>query len=274
MTTFRPNLNRPAGKAPGGPTNYKKVIKIVALEDVLHYPGRDENGIRFAGEFILKPNARYTEVYHTSSKGDGSWESSGEPDAFSREPKFATQHPGGSVEALEFLDAWTGVDVILFLGSCDKDGYIVEGSPCTPMQLIPSHTANNDGTFFTLTWQADGKTSRFPGYYEGELSEAAPVVASSNSVAVDGNVGRIIQLTPTSTTGAISFASLANLNQNDRITLIGGGGTDPYTLATGGTDTVIVLKNGTSWTALDSANITLRYFDAGAKKYLIEDSRK
>ncbi|MBQ0139365.1 MAG: hypothetical protein KBT36_08720 [Kurthia sp.] len=271
---FRPNLARPEGKAPGGPSNFKKEIKIVAVEDIAQYPARDENGIRFIGDFLLKNGANVATVYHTSSKADASWESSAEPDAFSREPKFVTQHPGGSIEALEFMEHWTGKDAVIFIGSCDKSGFTVEGSPCTPMQLVPSFTANNDGTFFTLTWQADGKTSKFPGYYDGNLEEAQPVQAASNALTIDGNVGRVVQLASVSTTAAITFTALENLNANDRITLIGGGGTNPYTLASGGTDTVVVLKNGTSWTGLSNATITLKYFDAGAKKYLIEENRK
>lgn len=271
---MRPNLKRPEGKAPGGPTNFKKEIIIIAVADIIQFPSRDEKGIRFINDFVLAANARMHTVYHTSSKGDASWESTGDPDAFSREPKFTTQHPGGTVEALEFLEDWTGVDSILLIGSCDKPGYIVEGTSCTPMQLVPSYTSNNEGTYFTLNWQADGKTSQFPGYYEGNLTFSDPIKATSNTIIVDGEVGKMVQLPSADTTAEISFSELNNVKHMDRITLIGGGGNDPYILANGGTGTTIILKNGTNWTSLEKSIITLRYYDAGATKYLIEENRK
>lgn len=271
---MRPNLNKPEGKSPGGPSNFKKEIILIATEDILKYPDRDENNIRMIGDYVLKANAKMHTFYHTAAKADGSWESTGEPDAFSREPKFVAQHPGDEIEALEFFEKWTGVDCVILIGNCGRPGYKVEGTSCVPMQLVPSFTGNNDGTFFTVTFQGDGKTSQFPGYYEGNLTFADPVKVASNTVTVDGEVGKIVQLPSADTTAEISFTALNNLKHNDRVTLIGGGGDDPYTLANGGTGTVVTLKNGTSWTSLENATITLRYFDAGATKYLIEENRK
>ncbi len=270
---MRPNLNKPEGKSPGGPSNFKKEIILIATEDILKYPDRDENNIRMIGDYVLKANAKMHTFYHTAAKADGSWESTGEPDAFSREPKFVAQHPGNEVESREFIAKMLGKDVILFVGSCDENGFDVIGEPCLPMQLVPSQTNSSDGKFFTLTWQAYGATDKLNAFYEGEIIRGEIPKSTGKSITINGSVSKVVQVASADTTATLTFA-LSNLKNNDLVTLIGSGGVAPFTLesAVAGSATVI-LFNGTQWTALENASITLRYVDAGATKYLVEVAR-
>ena len=58
------------------------------------------------------------------------------------------------------------------------------------------------------------------------------------------------------------------------ITLIGGGGVAPATLAQSTSSSPkVLLIAGSTWTGLLNAVINLQVFDAGADKYLIEVSR-
>ncbi len=85
--------------------------------------------------------------------------------------------------------------------------------------------------------------------------------------------GTQYQLPSYAVTAAIDIASI-DQPHGTFVTLIGGGGADPATLASGaGTAATVLLKDNTTWTALENATITFRVFDADATIYLIEESR-
>ncbi len=165
------------------------------------------------------------------------------------------------------------VEDLLSYPSRDENGFDVIGEPCLPMQLVPSQTNSSDGKFFTLTWQAYGATDKLNAFYEGEIIRGKIPKSTGKSITINGSVSKVVQVASADTTATLTFA-LSNLKNNDLVTLIGSGGVAPFTLesAVAGSATVI-LFNGTQWTALENASITLRYVDAGATKYLVEVAR-
>lgn len=271
MSKYR--LVRPKGNSPAGATKFNSTGFGVFKDDIVSFPTRDENGIRLVGDVVLKPDAQFFEFYHTSSKADASFEVESEQDLIKITPKFTTQHPGNSVESREFLTAHMGRDVILFVGQCDEDGYDVIGEICLPLQLVPSQTNNSDGKFFTLLWQAHGTTDLLNAFYEGNIIRSEVPVSPTASVSIDGSKSKTVRLAPATETADIDF-TLTNVNHNDSVTVVGSGGPNPFTLKSGETGSVTtVLKNGTEWSALKDASITLKYVDGGSKQYLVEVSR-
>ncbi|WP_291071599.1 hypothetical protein [Empedobacter sp. UBA5637] len=266
-------LNKPKGNSPASPTKFNPTGFGVFVKDILSFPTRDDKGIRLLGDVVLKPGATFFEFYHTNTKADSSFETEAEQDMIKITPKFTTQHPGNEVESREFITDHLGEDVILFVGSCDEPGFDVIGEPCLPLQLVPSQTNNSDGKFFTLNWQVFGTTGQLNAFYEGNIIRGEIPKSTDKEVTINGAVSKVVQVASAAVTDTLTIAT-SNLKNNDMVTLIGSGGVAPYTLesAVAGGVTVI-LFNGTQWTALENASITLRYVDAGATKYLVEVAR-
>src|SRR5690606_18984337 len=72
---------------------------------------------------------------------------------------------------------------------------------------------------------------------------------------------------------ALVIASLDHVD-GTVISLIGGGGSDPFVLSAGvSTAATVVLKSGTDWAAVENAVIDLKVVNGGATKYLVEQKR-
>lgn len=96
-----------------------------------------------------------------------------------------------------------------------------------------------------------------------------PVVTT---IAVNATNGYVYQLPSLATTAAVTFTEVG-LQHGDIITLVGGGGANPATLASGVTDKKALLINGTTWVGLAGATINLKVFNNGAITLLEEISR-
>ena len=108
-------------------------------------------------------------------------------------------------------------------------------------------------------------------FYSGQISfDATLPVLSGAALALNSAQGKVFKLASTATTANITIAS-SNFEDGDIITLVGSGGAGPLTLANSST-TGVLLKNATTWTALDGATITLKVVEAD-KKYYVEQSR-
>jgi ABC-type branched-subunit amino acid transport system ATPase component len=76
------------------------------------------------------------------------------------------------------------------------------------------------------------------------------------------------------TSATVAAFDTVSANHGDIITLIGQGGTTATTLAQNIVGTkLVVLKSGTTWTALDGSVIHLQIFKAGAVTIFTELSR-
>ena len=273
MSYLKVNVTKPAGISPGTGSGKNRVV-IVDADDVLVYPPRDSKGVKMVGNFVLKPNARMIEIYTTKSKGEAPVESDGDEDSINIKQMFKCQHPGNSLEVKEFTQNWLGKNVYILHTSCADNFIEVMGTPCAPLQVKPAKTDTNDGRFWTLNFEAYASSQFVPGHYEGDFVFGAPVAVSDpTDFDVDTETNNQYKLAATSTATTIAIGTL-DANHGEIITLIGGGGSTAATLAqTVSGDLLVVLKNGTTWTALQDAVIHLQVYKAGSKTVLTELSR-
>ena len=267
------NLNKPAGISPGSAAPKSETI-IVDVEDIQVFPLSDQNGVKLAGQFVLKPGASMIKMYGTKSKTDAPYESDGDEDSISINQKFMIQHPGNNLEIKEFVQNWLGRNVIVLHKACQDGFYEVMGTPCAPLQVKPAKVDNNDGRYHTLNFESFAKTALVPKHYEGAAVFADPfAVADATAVAATTANGAHYLLPALAVTEAIGFGSVT-LPHGSMLTLIGDGGAAPATLNSGvaGSATVL-LVNGAEWVALRDATIHLEVFVDGATTYLIEKSR-
>lgn len=267
---IRLNAPRPGGISPGSAKTGKGIVRIALAEDIIAIPGRDEKGIKMLGNVSFKSGRHWHEVYLTPSKQDRSWESEGEVDAISILQKFVGEHPGDELESMEFVQQWLGKDVIIATEFCDGSPARLYGSLCAPLQLKPTFTGNNEKTGTTMTFESEAKTNMLPGYYYGDFLEGAPfAVADNEALALSPENGTQYKLAVDADADTIAVAS-NTLEHGTIVSLIGSGGASPATLDAGAS---VLLKNGTTWTALENSVINLMVYKGGSSTYLIEQSR-
>jgi hypothetical protein len=267
------NLNKPNGISPGSAAPKSETI-IVDVEDIQVFPNSDQNGVKLAGQFVLKAGASMYKMYGTKSKTDAPYESDGDEDSISINQKFMIQHPGNKLEIKEFIQNWLGRNVIILHKACQDGFYEVMGTPCAPLQVKPAKVDNNDGRYHTLNFESFAKTALVPKHYEGAAVFAEPfTVADATAIPVTNDKSHY--KIPASSTGVvIGFVNDASLEHGKLITLIGDGGTDPATLSSGtaGSSSVLLMGNS-DWVALRDSVINFEVFNQGGTTFLIEKSR-
>ncbi|WP_278035891.1 hypothetical protein [Flavobacterium nitratireducens] len=271
MTYIRHNVVKPLGKSPGAAAPKDPNVTIVAVDDILTFPVTDGKGVNYVGNFVMKAGARMYTVYMTPSKIKAGYESDGDEDSITFKQRFEGEHPGHELEIAEFVQNWTGVNVIIIYGSCSDNFRKVIGTKCAPVQLKPSLTDDNDSRKHMLVFEQFAKSGYVIGHYTGALVFADPfAVVSASAIAVNSTNGYIYQLP--AEVAAIEFSEIT-LNHGDVITLIGGGGDTPATLSPGVENKDAILKGFSVWIALEGATLTLEVFKAGSLTFLIEKSR-
>lgn len=267
------SVGKPQGMSPGAAAPKEPNTVIVKAEDILVWPMRDSKGVKTIGSFVMKPGTKMIEIYMTPSKTKATYESEGEEDTMTIKQKFEGEHPGNELEIEEFIANWTGVNAIVIYGSCSDNYRKVIGTKCAPVQLKPSSQDDNDARKKMLVFEQYAKSKFVPGHYTGTLSLAAPFAPPAAAFSVTPANGNQYQLPALAVTAAVSFTAMT-LEAGQIISLIGGGGAGPATLAQGTAgDVEVLLMAGSTWTALNNSVIHLQVFDAGDDKYLIEQSR-
>ncbi|WP_445458425.1 hypothetical protein [Flavobacterium sp. HNIBRBA15423] len=268
------NLTKASGNSNPGAAAPKNEIILMEAEYVT-FPPSDENGVLLEGNFVLADEEKMITIYSTKSKTDASMESEGDEDMNSFKSKLTLMHPGNSKEVKEFVQYWSGRNVIAMHKACGENHYEVMGTPCAPLQLKAAKQDNNDGRAWTLNFEPFAKSGYVPKIYEGAVVFAEPFeVADVAAVPLLVANGYHYKLPALAVTAAIAIDGIT-LAHGKIITLIGSGGADPATLANGVTgDVTTLLVGGTSWTALNKSVINLKVFIAGATTHLIELSRE
>ena len=272
---FKVNLNKATGSSSPGSAAPKNEIIIMEAEDILVFPVSDEKGVLMQGSFVMKPGAHMITVYSTKSKTDAPMETEGDEDTMSFKAKLVLQHPGNKLEAKEFVQGWTGRNVVAMHRACGESHYEVMGTPCSPLQLKASKQDNNDARFWNLTFEPFAKSGFVPKEYNGAVVFAEPFdVVDATAVALIVANGLQYNIPATAVATEVGFDAPVTLEHGQIVTLIGKGGVTPATLSNGVTgDVTSVLANGTDWVALENSVIHLKVFKAGAITYLFELSR-
>jgi len=269
------NLAKASGSASPGAAAPKNEIIIMEAEGIQVFPVSDSKGVKILGSFSMKPGEKMITVYSTKSKTDASMETEGDEDMMSFKSKLVLQHPGNSREVKEFVQYWTGRNVVAMHKSCGDDYYEVMGTPCAPLQLKSAKQDNNDGRMWTLTFEPFAKSGFVPKEYDGAVVFAEPTeVEDVTGLELTEENGLQYAIPALDVTAAIAVDGAVTLAHGKIVTLIGNGGANPATLANGVAGSVTtVLNGGTTWTALQNSVINLQVFKAGATTYLIELSR-
>lgn len=268
------NLDKPAGISPGSAAPKRNKVVIIDADDILVMPPRDGNSVNMVGNFVMKTGAKMIEFYVTKSKVSSPAETDGEEDSINIKQMFECQVPGNELPLKEFVQNWLGRNVIIIHESCTDNFKEVVGTTCAPLQMKPTKQDNNDGRHYALKFEQFAKSAWLPGHYTGEYIFAAPyAVADALNVPLDAENGYQYKLPATTESTIIAFDSFI-VDHGKIITLIGQGGTVPAVLQQGSVSYAdIILKSGTTWTALEGAVIQLQAYKAGELNYLIELSR-
>ena len=273
MTYIRTNVAKPANSAGAGSPK-KPNVTIIAVADIATYPARDDKGVLIAGNFVLNTGAQAISVYMTPTKIKAGYEPEGDgEDGQTFKHKFEGPHPGDSLAINEYVQNNSGEPCIIIVENCTDGSKRVYGTKCAPMYLKPSGTDENDNRNHMLVFEQYAKRNLLPAHYTGAIPTVAPFpVVSSTAVALSPANGYVYQLPSLATTASIAVAT-STLEHGDIVTLIGGGGAAPATLASGVTDKSALLTSGSTWTGLSGATINLKVFKAGAVTLFIEQSR-
>lgn len=272
MTYIRTNVAKPANSAGGGSPK-KPNVTIIAISDIAVFPARDLKGVLTSGNLVLLEGANAISVYMTPTKIKAGYEADGDEDSQTFKHKFEGPHPGNSLAIKEFIQNWAGEPCIIIDESCSDGFKTIYGTKCAPLYLKPSGTDENDNRNHMLVFEQYAKTTLLPAHYTGAIPTVAPfTVVSSTAVALSPANGYVYQLPSLAVTASIAVAT-STLEHGDIVTLIGGGGAAPATLATGVTDKSALLTSGSTWTGLAGATINLKVFKAGAITLFIEQSR-
>lgn len=273
MTYIRTNVVKPLGTSPGASAPKDPNVTIVAVDDIATWPGRDPNGVNHTGNFVLKPGAKMIQFYMTPSSIKAPVESEGDEDAVAFKHKFEGEAPGNDLNLAEAVQNWMGVNCIIIHGSCHDSFKKVMGTKCSPLQLKASLQDDKDARKWKLSFEAFVSTGYVPGHYTGTLSFANPfTVVSTTAIDLNPTSGYVYQLPSLAVTALVTITA-NTLVHGDIVTLIGGGGVAPATLATGVTDKKALLVNGTTWVGLAGATINLKVFNNGAITLFEEISR-
>ena len=266
------NVQKSSSNA-GLPTPKRGNVILALNKDILSWPEISADGVVYEGNFVFNSGATFGQLYMTQSTQAATYEAGGNPDGMGSTNTFVGQHPGTTREIMAFLKEYANEGFIIFYGGCGSSEWKVMGSQCNPMKLSPAGQDNSEGNFNTLTFAQEQLNDDRVMFYYGDLSFALPHNTGGESFAISKANGQQYQL-PASTEGDSITITASDFDDQSLITLIGGGGADPLVLANATTGTIgVILKNGTSWTALQGATIHLRVVK-GDKTYLVEASRK
>ena len=261
------------GSNPGVPTPKRGEAIAVLVEDVQTWPTLNEDGVSWDGNFVFKPGTGFLKVYMTPSTQKATLESSGSPDSYGSKGKFMGEYPGTPKEAMIWAKKHNSRGFVIFYGGCDSEEFKTMGTKCLPMVLQVSMEDNNEKNFMTLSFEQEMINDQFIRFYTGTVDSETPtedVVAAEFSLAKAKGV--IYQLPATAVTDDIAVTA-SDLDEDTVVSLIGGGGVAPLTLANQPTATVaVLLKDAATWTALAGAVINLKVVKAD-KTYLVEVSR-
>lgn len=270
MSNIRKDLKK-FGANPGLATPKNPEAIAALTEDIEVWPTLNADGVTWDGNFVFKAGTSFFKVYMTKDTQKASFENGGSTDAYGAKNKFEGIHPGTPKEAVAFFKNNVGKSFIIFYGGCSTDEYKTMGTKCNPMILKVSGEDSNDGNKNTMTWEQELLNDEYIRFYSGQISfDATLPVLTGAALALNSAQGKVLKLASSATAADITIAS-SNFKDGDIITLVGSGGAGPLSLKNSAT-TGVLLKNASTWTALDGASITLEVVVAD-KPYYKEVSR-
>jgi len=272
MTYVKVSVPKPGNnKGVGG--DKKDLITFIDLADILTFPSRDGNGVVITDNIVMNENAYAVKVYATTTSIKITHETEGDEDARGIIQGLEFAHPGDEDSIEEFLTNWMNRDVIAVVENCSTNKKKLLGTACAPLQFEVASEDSKDMNKSTLTLKSKQKSSFRAANYQGTLTYADAtdtVAADATSIDLTNGEGRY-QLTDGSVS-SVEITTATNATDGKVYTIVGSGGTYPSTI----TDSAdFLLANGTTWTAIANAELTVKAFKDGAASWkFIELSRK
>lgn len=274
MSFVKVNLPKTSKAAAGAPQGKDPNIVVFEWPEIKTYPKRDANGIKLDGGIVFYPGKYAIKIYATSSSISLPPTSDGEEDSvgFNTLPEFS--HPGSPLEFEEFIQNMTNrsLGVAVRTGECDGEEpyYKIYGCKSNPLSLLLEGQDNNEGLKNLVKFQQFRKSTTLPARYSGTFTFDTATLVPADATTVDVSEGSgEYQLQDNSVATAIS--NLSNATHGETYTLIGSGGTNPATIASGGN---FILAGATDWQGLAGARITVQAYEQAAGSFVFfEQSR-
>lgn len=256
----------------GLPTPKRGNAIVVLNKDILKWPAVAPDQVTYVGNFVFKEGAGFGELYMTPATQAATFEAGGNPDGMGSKNKFVGEHPGTEREAMSFLKEFANEGFVIFYGGCGTSTWKVMGSQCHSMILSAGGKDDKDGNITTMTFEQEMLNNDRVMFYDGNVETLAPVSVVGSAVALASPKGGVYRLPVSDAAADITFTA-TTIEDKAFVTLVGAGGTTPATLKNTTTGSVLVLlKEGTQWSALQGATITLQVVKSD-KTYLIEVDR-
>ena len=262
MSYVKVNVAKPgANLGVGG--NKKAEIIVFDMDDVLAFPARDDNGHVSTADITFKPGAYMIKLYATQNTIECGHKGEGDPDKKGYIQNVKFEHPGSQPEIFEFDANWINRNVGIIIQRCSDQQKLLYGTPCAPMQMVSEKQDTKDTDHTTFTFASTQK-GPIECNYQGSVSFDTvkdTVPADETTVDVAAGAGEY-QLTDGTVSDA-TITALTNAIDGATYKLLGSGGSFPSTI-TGGS---FILKNGTTWTAILGATLTVKAFKDGVSTY-------
>lgn len=266
--TFK-TVGKPYANAGAGQSVNPDVL-MVKRTDILNFPARDKiDRIRIDGNIILKPGARAFKVYMTPSTHKRQLSTEGDSDARAFAQHFEAWHPGDEEEIAAYAQNALNEHFILIHLNCKGSSRRVWGDPCNPLICTASFEGTNEKTGWTFVFEQEIREGFVPAFYYGKLPETDPFAVTGTSISFEKQNGPLYQLAPTNTTANLVLANV-DFEHGTTISLLGGGGNDPYELKE---STDVMLENGSTWIGLSKSVIHLRIFKTSSGTTFVETGR-
>jgi len=255
----------------GAATPFNPNIIAIDIEDLLNgeCPEANEGGVLVESDIVLKAGASPFKFYVTAISAKIGSKSTGEIDSEGYEVTFEATMPGDNLITREFSVWALKRNFIILVQTCKGGNYDMFGDCCNPMRLGFEIEKDKDKTQTKVMMKRPLNTDEPAKIYAGNLTFVDPFAVTTTAIDLTLANGKQYAIDAT-VTGALTIAT-NTLVAGDKVTFIGNGGTTPATLDASAT---VLLKDGTTWTALKDAIITLQVFDDGTNLVLVEVERR
>lgn len=244
------------------PGNKRDRIVVFDWDDVASFARVDGQAL-IDGNIVMKSGKYMIEVYGTVSTITPSYSTEGDPDARGLLHAMAFNHPGEHDDVMDFIQNHLNKNLGVIVQKCDSNLKRVYGSPCAPLQLVPTGVDDENMNAQQLEFEASARTRYVPPRYEGTLTLSEVTGTFTADDATPSVAAGVGQYQTTDNASANAFTTLDDAQDGGIYTLLGSGGSNPSTISGGD----FLLKNGTAWTALAGSQITFKAFKDGASSF-------
>lgn len=266
--TFK-SVSKPRANAGAG-QSVNPNVRLVKSDDILYFPNRDTiEGIYMEENIILKPGARFFELYLTPSTHKKTLSTEGDDDAEGFPQSYEGWHPGDDPEINAFAQNALNENFVGITINCQGNYRRVYGSPCNPIRCTVSMEGTNEKTGWTFTFAQKIREGLVPAFYSGELPKVDPFQVAGSSVSFTKQNGAVYQLTSIDVTADITMTNV-DFEHGQIVSVRGGGGLAPFEIKTADN---ILLANGTSWVGLNNSVIHFKVFKTATDTIFIETGR-